>query len=122
MRVILIFVVCTIFLSGFLYETLSCCTCTPSAPGPANPIYLRLMRATAQKNIEKAVTLLTQANDMLTEAKARGKDTSSAEASIMEASTLLEKARASLANPIAANNYALKAIKLLKKAQELLKT
>ena len=75
----------------------------------------------ASTNITKANDLLTQANDLISKAKAKNLDTSSCEKLVNEANDLMTEAKTVMANPIYANNLALKAIERLKAAIDCLK-
>jgi hypothetical protein len=75
----------------------------------------------ALNNMASAKTLLTQANELLSQAKEKGKDTGTCENLIREATELLAKANTMRTNPIYANNLALQAIVKLKQALECLK-
>jgi hypothetical protein len=75
----------------------------------------------AHTNISKAKDLLTEANDLLSQAKEKGIDASECEELLTEASGLLDEAEASLTNPIYANNLALASIAKLKSSIECLK-
>jgi hypothetical protein len=75
----------------------------------------------ALNNMATAKTLLTQANELLSQAKAKGNDTGTCENLIGEATELLTKANTMRTNPIYANNLALQAITKLKEAMDCLK-
>jgi hypothetical protein len=75
----------------------------------------------ALNNMASAKVLLNQANELLSQAKAKGKDTGTCENLIREATELLTKANTVRTNPIYANNLALQAIAKLKQALECLK-
>jgi len=75
----------------------------------------------ALNNMASAKTLLTQANELLSQAKAKGKDTGTCENLIREATELLAKANTVRTNPVYANNLALQSIAKLKQAIDCLK-
>jgi hypothetical protein len=75
----------------------------------------------ANTNMTKASSLQTEANDLLSQAKSKGLDTSTCEKMINEATELLNKAKKFIANPIAANYHALKAAEKLMQAIDCLK-
>lgn len=76
---------------------------------------------TVQNHISEGSDLLKQANDLFSQAKTKGVDTAQCEKMINEAKALIDKSKASLANPVYANNIALKAIGELKQAISCLK-
>jgi parallel beta-helix repeat protein len=76
---------------------------------------------TAQNNIIKGSDLLKQADDLLTQAQQKGVDCTECEKLINEAKELINKSKASLTNPIYANNLALQALEKLKQAIDCLK-
>jgi len=75
----------------------------------------------ASNNRKKATDLIAQANDLLSQAKAKNLDTATCEKLIDEANELLREAKLRKASPITANYYALKAAEKLKQAIECLK-
>jgi hypothetical protein len=75
----------------------------------------------AHTNIGKAKEFLSQANDLLSQAREKGMDTAECEKLLTEATRLLDKASSSLTNPVYANNLALASIAKLKSAIECLK-
>lgn len=105
----------------FHCQTAMCTLPPPTPPPPSNPTNIRFYQTLAQNNILKASTTLSQVNDLLTQAKAKGTDTSRYEKLINETKDLLEQAKKSITNPIYANNLALKAIKIFTGAIECLK-
>jgi len=78
------------------------------------------MRPAAANHIAEGNSLLAVANDLISQAKAKGKDASACETLAGEAKELLLKARASLDNSIYANNLALQALAKLKQAIDCL--
>jgi subtilisin family serine protease len=79
------------------------------------------MRPTAVNHIAEGNSLLAVANDLISQAKAKGKDASACETLVGEAKELLLKARTSLDNSIYANNLALQALAKLNQAIDCLK-
>ena len=86
----------------------------------AKRIHRPSLRPMALNNIANAETLLSQASELLSQAKMKGTDTSQCEKFIEEATDLLAKAETVISNPIYANNLALQAIDLLRQAIECL--
>jgi len=78
------------------------------------------MRPAAANHIAEGNSLLAAANDLISQAKAKGKDASACETLAGEAKELLLKARASLDNSIYANNLALQALAKLNQAIDCL--
>jgi len=103
-------------------QAASSCPPVPTQSGSSNPSHLIYIRVLAQKNIARASRLLVQANSLLPEAEAHGKNVTIPQNLIKEATGLLEKANFSLSNPIAANNYALRALRLLNEALAILRS
>jgi M6 family metalloprotease-like protein len=79
------------------------------------------LRPLSQTHISQAQDLLKQADDLLAQAKAQGRDTGTCEKLMNEAEGLLTMAKAVSTNPIYANNLALQAIEKLKQALDCLK-
>jgi hypothetical protein len=88
---------------------------------PSKKIQLPSMLPLARNNLTKAGELTIQANNLLSQAKAKGKDTGTCENLIREATELLAKANTVRTNPIYANNLALQASEKLKQAIDCLK-
>lgn len=75
----------------------------------------------ASTNIAKGNNFLSQADDLLTQARSKNLDTSVCEKFIDEADDLLTRAKKNMTNPIYANNLALEAQKKLNQAIDCLK-
>jgi hypothetical protein len=119
---ILIVMVALISFSLCWQQAASSCPPVPTHSGSSNPSHLIYIRVLAQKNIARTIQLLAQANILLLEAEANEKNVTIPQNLIKEATGLLEKANFSLSNPIAANNYALRASRLLNEAIGILKS
>jgi hypothetical protein len=119
---ILLVMVALIGISLCWQQAASTCPPVPTQSGSSNPSHLIYMRVLAQRNIARATQLLAQANSLLPEAETHGKNVTIPQNLIKEAAGLLEKARGSLSNPIAANNFALRASRLLNEAVGILKS
>jgi hypothetical protein len=70
--------------------------------------------------MKKATDLKTQANDLLTQIKTKGTDTTQCEKLINESTQFYELMKKYRNSPITANNYALQAIAKLKEAIDCL--
>jgi len=75
----------------------------------------------ASTHISEGADLLTQGEDLLSQAQSQNLDTATCEKLIGEAQELLASAKAHMTNPIYANNLALQAIQKLQQALECLK-
>lgn len=91
------------------------CTAKPPRKPPS-------MGPAARNRMSRVNIYLEQANALLLAAKAKGLDTSQCENLMEESDELLKEAKASLYNPIYANNLALKAMKKAQEATDCLKT
>jgi parallel beta-helix repeat protein len=85
------------------------------------PTNLPSLLPAAQNHISQGNDLLKQVDDLLSQAKEKGADCTECEKLINEAKELLDKSKASLTNPIYANNLALQALEKLKDAIDCLK-
>jgi len=89
-----------------------------SAQKRANPPSLLPL---ANTHLSQASALMTQANDLLAQAKAKNLDTASCEKLIDEANEFLREAKLRKASPATANYFALQAIAKLNQAIDCLK-
>lgn len=96
---------------GVVYPSLS------PAKNPAKPPSLLPLAST---NISMAESLLTQAGDLLSDAKAKNLDAATCERLIEEAKADIAEAKMRKASPITANYFALQAIKKLNQAVDCL--
>jgi hypothetical protein len=88
---------------------------------PKKKVVLPSMLPAVQNNITKGNELLKQAQELLSQAKAKNLDTGACEKLINEAKELIDKSTAVKTNHIYANNLALQALQKLKQAIECLK-
>jgi len=86
------------------------------------PNYINQMHPVSDNHIREAEDYIIPLENMIEEAKERGEDTSKAEEKLEEAKKELEKAKEAARNRnyIAANNHAMKAIKLFEECADLL--
>ena len=91
---------------------------TPPIPAPGGGMNPNSMMASTSYNaVSAAQKLKDEAHALLEDASGRGLDVSTIEEALAEADALLEKARTiAIANPIPANNMALKAAQMYEDA------
>jgi len=104
-----------------IYAAGSAGKCRPQIVMPKAATKSPSLLPIASTNIAKANNLLTQADKLLSDAKAKNVDTASCEKLIDEANALLKEAKLRKTSPITANYFAIKAIEKFTQGIDCLK-